>query len=525
MEQEKELMKYLLQATTIYYGLTIRELVTMAYEFAKKSGVRYPTEWDVHGQASKDWYYAFMHRHPNLSLRMPEQTSANRARAFCAENVKAFFANLDVAMFQSGITYDPDRIWNMDETGCPTVPTKTVKVIAEKGKKRVGQKTSAERGTNVTLAFAVNAAGQSIHPFFIFPKKNMQNSWMAKASPGTVGVANESGWMDAKTFTKYLGHFIKHAHASKSSPTLLLLDSHTSHLSIEVIDMAIDAGITMLSFPPHCTHRMQPLDVTVYGPFKTMFSRQCQNWMKSHSSLQFYDIVLIAEQCLNACVTQRNVKNGFKITGIYEYNPDVFTAEDFIAAELSGENEVIGDESDQHVLMVSGDVIETVVHEKVTTTAFEIGSTGASSMPSTSGASIRRTLEEVSPIKRITPVKKSNRGRKGMKSTILTSPENVANLRQKAEEKQAKEAKKHKKKMQEVVKLPAAKRSRRTCQAPPLMESDSEEEDFCTICKGPMPKKLTKNNAIHCNGCDRAVHLKCARVLADGYTCVHCESE
>ncbi|XP_018400852.1 PREDICTED: uncharacterized protein LOC108778227 [Cyphomyrmex costatus] len=396
VDQEKELMKYLLHSTAMYYGLTICELVTMAYEFAKKSGVRYPPEWDVHCKASKDWYYAFMHRHLNLSLRTPEQTSANRAKAFCAENVNAFFTNLHVAMFQSGIRYDPDRIWNMDETGCPTVPTKTVKVIAEKVKKRVGQKTSAERGTNVTLALAVNVAGQSIHPFFIFPKKNMQSSWMVKASPGTVGVANESGWMDSKTFVKYLGHFIKHAHASKSSPTLLLLDSHTSHLSIEVIDMAIDAGITMLSFPPHCTHRMQPLDVTIFGPFKTMFSRQCQNWMKSHSSLQFYHIVTIAEQCLDACATRKNIKNGFQVTGICEYNPDVFTAEDFVAAELSGENETIENEGDnQRVLMVSGDVIETVAHEEVTTSASEIASTsGASSMPSTSGASIRRALKE-----------------------------------------------------------------------------------------------------------------------------------
>ncbi|XP_018360824.1 PREDICTED: uncharacterized protein LOC108759735 isoform X2 [Trachymyrmex cornetzi] len=71
VDQEKELMKYLLHSTAMYYGLTICELVTMAYEFAKKSGVRYPPEWDVHGKASKDWYYAFMHRHPNLSLRTP----------------------------------------------------------------------------------------------------------------------------------------------------------------------------------------------------------------------------------------------------------------------------------------------------------------------------------------------------------------------------------------------------------------------------------------------------------------------
>ncbi|XP_031632567.1 uncharacterized protein LOC116346566 [Contarinia nasturtii] len=37
--------------------------------------------------AGKTWYYGFMLRHPSLSLRTPEQTSINRVRSFCKENV------------------------------------------------------------------------------------------------------------------------------------------------------------------------------------------------------------------------------------------------------------------------------------------------------------------------------------------------------------------------------------------------------------------------------------------------------
>ena len=198
-----------------------------------------------------------------------------------------------------------------------------------------------------------------------------------------------------------------------------------------------------------------------------------------------------------------------------------------VAAELSGENEAVEDEgNDERVLIASGDVMKVTAHEDVTTSTSEIASTSdASSMPSTSSAFICRALKEVTPIKRVTLTKKSNRGQKPMKSTILTSPENVVNIRQKAEEKRAKEAKKNQKEKEKTIKPPAAKRNHRTFSAPPQMESDSEEENFCTICKDPMPKKLTKTNAIHCNGCDRAVHLKCARILADGYTCVHCESD
>ncbi|XP_053960488.1 uncharacterized protein LOC128864756 [Anastrepha ludens] len=104
----------------------------------------------------------------------------------------------------------------------------------------------------------------------------MQKIFMDNTTPGAIGTANESGWMTSIEYLKFMLHFIKHANASKNSPTLLLLDNHVSHLSVEAIDLAIAHGITIVSFPPHCSHRMQPLDVSVFGPFKAMFHNQCQ---------------------------------------------------------------------------------------------------------------------------------------------------------------------------------------------------------------------------------------------------------
>jgi hypothetical protein len=40
-------------------------------------------------------------------------------------------------------------------------------------------------------------------------------------------------------------------------------------MSIEVIDLARETGATIVTFPPHCTHKLQLLDVGVYKAFKT----------------------------------------------------------------------------------------------------------------------------------------------------------------------------------------------------------------------------------------------------------------
>ena len=63
-------------------------------------------------------------------------------------------------------------------------------------------------------------------------------------------------------------HFIENVRPSKSAPVLLLLDNYSAHLSIEALNLAKDKGVVCLSFPPHTIHKLQPLDVSVYGPLK-----------------------------------------------------------------------------------------------------------------------------------------------------------------------------------------------------------------------------------------------------------------
>ena len=73
--------------------------------------------------------------------------------------------------------YGPDQIWNLDETGVTTVQRPS-KILAEKGTKQVGSVVSQERGTLVTLWCAVNAIGNSIPPYFVFPRVNVQDHWL-----------------------------------------------------------------------------------------------------------------------------------------------------------------------------------------------------------------------------------------------------------------------------------------------------------------------------------------------------------
>ena len=51
-------------------------------------------------------------------------------------------------------------------------------------------------------------------------------------------------------------------------------------------------GIVLLTIPPHTSHRLQPLDKAVYGPFKSYYNRaiDCWMWNNPGKTLKFYDV-------------------------------------------------------------------------------------------------------------------------------------------------------------------------------------------------------------------------------------------
>ena len=172
-------------------------------------------------------------------------------------------------------------IYNIDETGATTVH-RPDRIVASKGTKQVGALTSAERGTLVTVAVVVSASGTLVPPMFVFPRVKFRDYFIANGSYGCVGSANPSGWIKPNDFLVFMQHFVAVTKCSKERPVLILLDNHESHLFIALIDYCCDNGIVLLTLPSHCSHKLQPLDRTVFGPFKKYVNTASDNWIKSN---------------------------------------------------------------------------------------------------------------------------------------------------------------------------------------------------------------------------------------------------
>lgn len=324
VELEEELANYCMQMDKNYYGVTAADLKRMAFQLVLRNNIPHPFSLPKK-KAGKKWMKLFMARHPALSFRKPESLSKARVQGFTAENVKTFFELLKPELQK--INFNPNKIFNVDETGITTVQHKVRKILTMKGKREVHKLSSAERGALVTIVTCMSASGQFIPPLMVFPRKNMKAELLDGAPPGTIGGCHPSGWIQPELFTKWLIHFMSIVKPSKKDPVLLILDGHYSHTrNLDVIDIARDNGIIIICLPPHSTDRMQPLDVSFMFPLKTYYAQEIENWLTNHPGrvVTHYQIgEIFGKAYAKACKIDTAV-NGFRKTGIFPINENIF---------------------------------------------------------------------------------------------------------------------------------------------------------------------------------------------------------
>jgi len=95
IEQEQQLAQYLETCSSMFHGLTPRNVRKLAYEMACMNNLAIPQKWVDKQQAGEDWFTAFLKRHPSPSVRSPEATSLARATAFNEHNIKIKIDPLD----------------------------------------------------------------------------------------------------------------------------------------------------------------------------------------------------------------------------------------------------------------------------------------------------------------------------------------------------------------------------------------------------------------------------------------------
>ena len=458
LELEDKLAEYVLHMEECLFGLTCTDVRKMAYELAVRNNLPHAFNTDKE-IAGYHWFYGFLRRHPSISLRKPENTSVHRSRSFNKTNVDQFFT-LYRGLLEK-FKFPPNLIYNCDEKGISTVPSAPPKILSRVGKKQVGTMASAERGTNTTVLLCGNACGDWVPPLFVFPRKKNKQELLREAPEGSIMENQLTGWMTNESFQTWLSHFIKYIGVTKERPALLILDGHTTHTkSLDSLLLAKENGLEMIVLPPHCTHRMQPLDVTCMGPLEISFSREVQLWLRNNpgQTVSINYIAGLFKPAYEKVVSSNNLVSGFEKCGLWPVKPDIF--DDMFTSAHQSSAVVIEDGPSTSTDSVSQPVAS--VSQPVTSVSQPVASVSQPTTlddkePGDANTSVLTNPEDILPIPVIEYKKRKVSSKKQGKTAVVTSIPYIKELSLDEENRQLKEQLKELKKEFKALKKSSGK--------------------------------------------------------------------
>ena len=273
------LVHWAIEMAAIGYGRTREQLCLTVKAMLDKDGRTNPFRQNMPG---KDWWYAFLKRHPEISQRTPEVLQKLRAYCCTPAAIEKWFSDFESFVVLNDIKNQSRRIWNADESGFPLCP-KTSRVIAMRSQKHV-YSVSSDSKCQITTLVAANASGNVIPPMHIYPGKRAPRSNLLKGcvDGAYYGRSDKLGWMTTKLFYGWLAnHFAKQI--PPECPVLLLVDGHSTYIDVEVSKLCSQNGILLYCLPPHSSRVLQPLDVGFFGSLK-------RSWQKAVSEYQLKNI-------------------------------------------------------------------------------------------------------------------------------------------------------------------------------------------------------------------------------------------
>ena len=321
-EQEAELIKYIEELTQRKLPPT-REMVQ---NFAS----------DIAGHpVSESWVTRFLHRYQD-ELTSQWSTSMDRQRhaADSGDKYKVYFEQLGSKI--DFYEVEPKHTYNMDEKGIMIGAVGRQKRIFSKRLFKMKQfKQMLQDGNRewISLLACVRADGTALPPALIYPAdlKNIQDTWVEDVKVGEhmafFGVSG-SGWSNNGLGLAWLQQVFERFTAAKARRKyrLLLVDGHGSHLTEEFLEYCHRHKILLGIYPPHSTHTLQPLDVVMFKPLSTAYSKKLATRLHKHQGLvpvTKADFFGLFWDAWTSSFTAKNILSSFKATGVHPFNPDV----------------------------------------------------------------------------------------------------------------------------------------------------------------------------------------------------------
>ena len=153
------------------------------------------------------------------------------------------------------------------------MPSKTT--VDQRGLKTVPIKSTGHEKHRMTVCLAIKADGSKIKPFVAIPGKKVKSE--IAAMKGAIVKCSANGWMNDELTEDWVSHVWGSLAFNKS---FLVWDSFKCHINEKIKETLKKMNTVMGVIPGGCTKFLQPLDVSINEPFKTIFRELYDEWYR-----------------------------------------------------------------------------------------------------------------------------------------------------------------------------------------------------------------------------------------------------
>jgi hypothetical protein len=280
-----------------------------------------------------NWCSRFVERHGDeLDSRFLNSLDLERHHADSVTSFERYFSISGDKVKEYGIL--PENTYNMDEKGFLLGRITKARRIFPKDMKASGKLLGAGQDGSrewITVVATICGDGTTLPPFLIYDSTSgsIQDSWVQDFNSyehDAWFTSSASGWTSDEIGFKWLEGFFdkKTQERARRQWRLLFVDGHGSHVTLKFLQWAQTHKILVAVYPPHSTHRLQPLDVGCFAPLATYYSQlleQQTRLSEGQTKMTKRDFFKCFYPAWHKAFTDENVASSWRKVGLFPFNP------------------------------------------------------------------------------------------------------------------------------------------------------------------------------------------------------------
>jgi hypothetical protein len=265
-----------------------------------------------------NWLNKFKSRYPEIQSVWARKIENARHKAVTKEAVTSWFEAVTSLIVKH--QYPPHRIYNMDESGFAIGDSQSSRALVNI-REETSWKVIAGRQEWVTAIECVNALGTALPPLVIFKALHTNTAWIPAHTPLNWQFStSNSGWTSDSHGFEWLQRLFDPLTRpdDPSERRLLILDGHSSHITANFIAYCMNNQIDLLVLPPHTSHVLQPLDISIFQPLKRALATETDRLAALDSGriprIEWTEAYIRARE---KAFSSKNIQIGWKATGLW----------------------------------------------------------------------------------------------------------------------------------------------------------------------------------------------------------------